>query len=263
MLDVYQKITELLEEGETFAVTTIIQAEGSTPRGVGTKMIIKEDETVYRTIGGGCVESAAIMASIEALKEGKPRVVDYSLEEEEKGGIGMRCGGQVKLSIEILQPTPTLLVIGSGHIATSLTKLGKIIEFKVIVLDPFAKKEDFPEADIVITKPVDDGIPEIKLTPQTYVIIVTRHQYDEAALREVIKSNATYIGMVGSENRVETAYNILVKEGISRELLHKVYAPIGLDIGAETPSEIATSIIAEVVKHRRGGTGRNLALGRK
>ena len=161
MLDIYKKITELLEKGETFAVATIIQAEGSTPRGVGTKMIIKEDETVYGTIGGGCVESAAIMASIETLKEGKPRVVDYSLEEEEKDGIGMRCGGKVKLSIEILQPTPTLLVIGSGHIATSLTKFGKIIEFKVVVLDPFARKEDFPEADVIIAKPVDDGIAEI------------------------------------------------------------------------------------------------------
>lgn len=263
MLDIYQKITELLEKGETFAVATIIQAEGSTPRGIGTKMIIMNDQTIYGTIGGGCVEAAAIMAAIETLKEGKPRVVDYSLEEEEKGGIGMRCGGKVQLSIEILQPIPTLLVIGSGHIATSLTKLGKIIEFKVVVLDPFAKKEDFPEADLVIAKPVDNGIAEIKITPQTYIIIVTRHQYDEAALREIIKSNATYIGMVGSENRVETAFNILMKEGISKELLHKVYAPIGLDIGSETPTEIATSIIAEVIKHRRGGTGRNLALGKK
>ena len=140
MLDIYQKITELLEKGETFAVATIIKAEGSTPRGIGTKMIIMNDQTTYGTIGGGCVESATIMAAIETLKEGKPRVVDYSLEEEEKGGIGMRCGGKVQLSIEILQPIPTLLVIGSGHIATSLTKLGKIIEFKVVVLDPFAKK---------------------------------------------------------------------------------------------------------------------------
>jgi xanthine dehydrogenase accessory factor len=105
LLDIYQKITELLEKGETFAVATIIQSEGSTPRGVGTKMIIMSDETIYGTIGGGCVESAVIMAAVETLKEGKPRIVDYSLEEEEKGGIGMRCGGKVKLSIELLQPT--------------------------------------------------------------------------------------------------------------------------------------------------------------
>jgi xanthine dehydrogenase accessory factor len=260
LLDIYQKITELLQNGETFAIATIIKADGSTPRGVGTKMIIMNDQTTYGTIGGGCVESAVITEALEALKDGKSRVTNYALEEEEKGGVGMRCGGKLELSIEVLQPKPNLLVIGSGHIASALVTLGKIIDFKVIVIDPFAKKEEFPEADIVITKPVDSGIAELKINPQTYIIIVTRHQYDEPALREVIDSEATYIGMVGSKNRVEMAFNTLMKEGISESSLKRVYAPIGLDIGAETPSEIATSIIAEVIKHRRGGTGRNLAL---
>lgn len=260
MLDIHQKIVELLQSGETFAVATIIKAEGSTPRGIGTKMIIMNDQTTYGTIGGGCVESAVIASALEALKEGSPRIVDYTLEEEEKGGVGMRCGGKLELSIEILQPRPTLFVIGSGHIASVLTTLGKILELRVVVLDPFAKKEEFPDADVVIAKPVDEGIAEVKITPQTYVIIVTRHQYDEPALREVINSEATYIGMVGSKNRVEMAFNTLMKEGIPEASLKRVYAPIGLDIGAETPAEIATSIIAEVIKHRRGGSGRNLAL---
>lgn len=260
MLDIYQKITELLQDGETFALATIIRADGSTPRSVGTKMIIMIDQTTYGTIGGGCAESAVISEALEALKEGKPRIVNYALEEEEKGGVGMRCGGKVELSIEVLQPKPTLLIIGSGHIASALATLGKLTGFKVIVLDPFAKKEEFPDADVVVAKPVDSGIAEMKITPQTFIIIVTRHQYDEPALREVIDSEATYIGMVGSKNRVEMAFGTLTKEGIPESSLKRVYAPIGLDIGAETPAEIATSIIAEVIKHRRGGTGRNLAL---
>jgi len=262
LLDIYEKITELLHNNETFAVLTIIGAEGSTPRGVGTKMIVMSDQTTYGTIGGGCVESAAITAALEALKEGGPRLVDYALEEEEKGGVGMRCGGKVQLSIEILQPKPTLLVIGSGYIASALVTLGKLIDFNVTVLDPFAKKNDFLEADLVIAETVDKGVAGMKITPQTYIVIVTRHQYDEPALREVINSEATYIGMVGSKNRVEMAFNTLKKEGILGDSLSRVYAPIGLDIGAETPAEIATSIIAEIIKHRRGGTGRNLALGR-
>jgi xanthine dehydrogenase accessory factor len=262
LLDIYQKITELLQSGETFAVASIIRAEGSTPRGVGTKMIIMNDQTIYGTIGGGCVEVAVVTSALEALKEGKSRIVDYALEEEEKGGVGMRCGGKLELSIEIVQPKPVFLIIGSGHIASALSTLGKLVDFKVVVLDPFAKKEEFPDAETVVAKPVDAGVAGLKITPQTYIVIVTRHQYDEAALREVINSEATYIGMVGSKNRVEMAFNTLMKEGIPEDSLKRVYAPIGLDIGAETPAEIATSIIAEVIKHRRGGTGKNLAIGR-
>ncbi|MBS7622110.1 XdhC family protein [Candidatus Bathyarchaeota archaeon] len=260
MLEIYQKITELIDRGETFAVATIIRAEGSTPRGVGTKMIIMRDQTTYGTIGGGCLESAAISEALKALEEQKPRIVSYTLEEEEKGGVGMRCGGKLELSIELVQPERVLMIIGSGHIASALTRLGKLVGFKVVVLDPFASKEEFPEADLVLAKPVDSGVAEVKITSQTYVVIVTRHQYDEAALREVINSEATYIGMVGSKNRVEMAFDTLKKEGVAESSLKRVYAPIGLDIGAETPGEIATSIIAEIIKHHRGGTGRNLAL---
>jgi len=259
MIEVYREINALLDKGETFAIATVVRTEGSTPRGPGAKMIIKKNGETYGTIGGGGVESAVIYEAQQALQERNPRVVSYTLEDTTEGSIGMICGGKMEVAIELLQPTPTLLIIGSGYIAEPLAKLGAMTGYKVNVIDPYLEKERFPDADEVIREEVESGLSKVDINSQTYVVIATRHIYDEPALKGVIDSEAAYIGMVGSENRVNTIFETLRKEGISEESLRRVHAPIGLNIGAETPEEIAVSIISEVIKVLRGGTGESMA----
>ncbi|WP_309493096.1 XdhC/CoxI family protein [Candidatus Hecatella orcuttiae] len=262
-VEVYQKIAELTSRGEKIAVATVVKAEGSTPQGVGAKMIIREDGSRFGTIGGGCIENAVVAEAQEALKDGKSRLSSFKLTEEEAGGVGMICGGTMDVMVEVIQPTPTLLIIGSGHIAEPLHRLGRMLGFQVVVVDPFARKERFPEADRVIAAPVDEGLAQVAVGPQTYVVVVTRHQYDEPALRAVLPSQAAYIGLVGSLNRVNTIFKMLREEGVADEAaLARVHAPIGLDIGAKTVEEIALSIMAEIVHVQRGGTGRPLKLKR-
>jgi xanthine dehydrogenase accessory factor len=250
MISIFQRISEMIKKGEEFAVATIIKSNGSAPRDVGTKMIVKKDKSVYGTIGGGCIENAIVFESLEALKERKPRLTSHTLDETKKGGIGMLCGGTVDVFVEVIIPKPKLLIIGSGYIARSLVKLGKMIGFSVVVIDPWAKKEEFLEADEVISEDLST-LPS-KITSQTYIVIVTRHKYDEPALNAALNSKATYIGMVGSKNRVSVIFQKLIDQGVPKEKLQQIYAPIGLPIDAETPEEIAISIIGEIICHRRG-----------
>ncbi|MFQ6086116.1 MAG: XdhC family protein [Candidatus Bathyarchaeia archaeon] len=251
MIEISRKIVEMLEKGETIAVTTIIRTEGSTPRGVGAKMIVTKDGSTYGTIGGDCLEREVVREAFLALKEGRTRIASFTLTEESKGGIGMVCGGKVEVLIECIQPKPTLLIVGSGHVAKPLAKWGRTVGFSVTVVDPLASQEDFPDADHVITTEIDTGLSQVTITPNTYVAIVTGHEDTEQALRKVIDSEAAYLGMISSKRRAKITFKALMKDGVPAERLRQVRAPIGLDIGAETPEEIAVSIIAEIIKTRR------------
>jgi len=259
---IYKKINELLEQGETFAVVTIVRTEGSTPRKAGAKMIVLPDGSTFGTIGGDCVEAGAVAEALEAMKEGKSKTFTVALKEEELGGIGMKCGGMAEVYIEIITPTPKLLIIGGGNIGSQLAKLGHDVGFSVTVIDPAVKREDFPEFVEVIPEPVEKGVARVAITPQTYIVIATGHKYDEDALRAVINSNAAYIGMVGSRRKAAVTLKKLIDEGIPEEKVKMVHTPVGLDIGAETPEEIAISIMAEIIKERRkpGATGGSLKI---
>ena len=248
---IFHKMHELMAKGETFAIATIVKTQGSTPRKPGAKMIVTQDRRTFGTIGGDCVESGAVDEAIEAINEGKSRTVSLTLEEEELGGVGMKCGGMVDVYIEVVKPTPKLLIIGGGHIGVNVAKLGRETGFSVTVIDPAVKKEDFPEAVEVIPEFIEKGIHKVEITPQTYIVITTGHKYDEAALKAVLDSEAAYVGMVGSRRKAATVYRSLADEGISEERLKRVHTPIGLDIGAQTPEEISVSIIAEIIRERR------------
>jgi len=177
------------------------------------------------------------------------------------------CGGEMELLLDPIQDKPTLLIAGGGHIALPLVKLGAILGFRVVVLDDrqeYANRERFPEADMVICQDFDAALSKVKVTSSTYLIIVTRgHALDELVLRRTITSKAAYIGMIGSQTKIRTVFERLRKDGVPEEAIRRVYAPIGLDIGGETPEEIAVSIVAEIVKLRRGGSGDSLALREK
>jgi xanthine dehydrogenase accessory factor len=178
----------------------------------------------------------------------------------------MVCGGRMDIFIDVIEPKPTLLIVGAGHIAYYLARLGHMVGFSIAVIDDrkeFANRERFPNAERVICDDMERTLSSIKITPSTYVVIVTRgHQYDLAALKQVIDSKAAYIGMIGSKSKVRIAFQELKSAGIAEDTLKRVHAPIGLDIGAETPQEIAVSIIAEIIKVRRGGTGESLVFKR-
>ena len=257
MSNIYEKIGELLKEQQTFAVATILNYKGSVPRRLA-KMVITRDQKTYGSIGGGCVEGQIVEEASLMLSKGVKGIVvkSYELVEEEFGGVGMNCGGKIDVSIEIVEPDPRLIILGSGHISSSIVKVAHILGFETIVVDPLAKKERFPEATLVLSDFPENNLPNLHVSSGTYVVIVTRHKDDLPTLRAALKTKAAYIGLIGSKRRVLQAFHTLLKEGCAREQLDRVNAPIGLDIGAETPEEIAVSIMAEVVQRKRLGASK-------
>jgi xanthine dehydrogenase accessory factor len=193
------------------------------------------------------------------LNQGLKGVIlkSYDLVEEEFGGVGMNCGGKIDVSIEIVEPNPRLVVAGSGHLSSAISKLAQILGFEIVVIDPLAKKERFPEATIVLSDFPETSLPSVLVSSDTYIVIVTRHKDDLPALRAALKTKAGYIGLIGSKRRVLQTFQTLLKEGFTQQQLNRVNAPIGLEIGAETPAEIAISIMAEIVQHRRLGESRS------
>jgi xanthine dehydrogenase accessory factor len=175
------------------------------------------------------------------------------LVEEEFDGVGMNCGGKIDVAIEIIEPTPKLVIIGSGHLAQALGRIAKMLDFDVAVVDPMVKKESFPEATQVVPEFVDKGLPKLHVDQSTYIIILTRHKDDVPALRSSLKTGASYIGMIASRRRAALVFNQVLKKGVTEKDLERVYSPVGLDIGADTPEEIAVSILGEIIKIRRLG----------
>ena len=257
MSNIYEKMVELLQKQEPFVVATIVSYKGSVPRQVA-KMIITKDQKTYGTIGGGCVEGQVAEEASLMLNNGEKGVLvkSYDLVEEEFGGVGMNCGGKIDVSIEIVEPNPTLIIAGSGHVSSSLAKLAQMLGFEIVVVDPLAKKERFPEATQVLSDFPENNLPNLNVSSETYIVIVTRHKDDLPTLRAALRTKAGYIGLIGSRRRVLQAFRLLLKEGFTQQQLDRVNAPIGLDIGAETPEEIAVSIMAEVVQRRRLGASR-------
>ena len=255
---IFEKMAELMKRQETFAVATIVGYKGSVPRRVA-KMIITKDQHTFGTIGGGCVEGQVIEEASLMLTKAENGVIvkSYDLVEEEFGGAGMSCGGKIDVSIEIIEPKLRLIIAGSGHLSSSLAKLAQLVGFEIIVVDPLAKKERFPEASQVLSDFPETNLPNLEVSPATYIVIVTRHKDDLPALRAALKTEAGYIGLIGSRRRVSQAFHLLLKEGFTQQQLARVNAPVGLDIGAETPEEIAVSIMAEIVQRRRLGVSKS------
>lgn len=267
MVDIYQEIMRIKSEGETAALATIISIKGSTPREVGSKMLIKSDGTIFGSIGGGNLEALVCQEASKAMKEGKSKVLHFDLTgkealEGETIETGMICGGSADIYIEPILPEPALYVFGAGHISLFLAKIGKMVGFKVIVADDrdmFANRERFPEADEVYAEDFRVVFPKLKLNKPYYIVIVTRgHRYDQDVLEWALGTEAKYIGMIGSRAKNKAVFSNLQEKGIPKEVLEGVHAPIGLNIGAETPEEIAVSIIAEIieVKREKGPAGK-------
>jgi len=257
--DIFTKLTRLLNEGREAVLCTLIEKEGSGPRDVGAKMLVDLEGRTIGTIGGGGMERRLVEEALDALKRGRPRTIAFALGVEPKGGavaVDSKCGGEVKVFLDVVKPDPRLIVVGSGHIAKPMAELASKAGFEVIVVDDAetATRERFPTIAELHNGAFDEELDRVAVRPYDYVAIVhggTR--YELAALRKMLLRRPAYIGLLGSRNKAEEHRRQLLSEGFSREDVDAVRAPIGLDIGAETPEEIAVSIVAELIRERRRG----------
>ena len=256
--DLYREMARLADEGVPFVLATVVEAVGSTPRKAGAKMLILADGTTVDTIGGGKIELQVIEDAREALRRGESRMAEYELRPTGEHALGMVCGGETRVFLEVTLPVSTLLVIGGGHIGQKLCPMGKLLGFRVVVLDSRADiltGSRFPDADELVVGHPTETASLVRLDERTHVVIVTHgHLHDKDALRAVLASPAPYIGMIGSRAKVRTVFDELVDEGVSPEALTRVHSPVGLDLGGQTPGEISLAILAEIValSHGRG-----------
>ena len=254
-MDVYEEIVRLRHEGRKGAVATIVNVRGSIPSFATAKMLVRDDGSIVGTIGGGCVEAEVWQAAREAMESERPRTLTFNLNQNPKYDTGLVCGGTLEVFVEPVLPPGVLYIFGAGHVAHSLYKVARIAGFEVVVADDresYANRERFPEARDVYADDFERMMSQIVPNENSYIVIVTRgHRDDMRVLRWAMNTPARYIGMIGSKRKVISVYRELEKEGIAREKFGRVHAPIGLDIGAITPEEIAVAIVGELIAIRR------------
>ena len=259
-----QEVLRAARGGAPVAVATVIRAPEGGPT-VGAKLLVKADGEQLGSLGGGALEGAVAEDAQTALKR-LPRIQVESLQYGADGSRANR-GADIEVMIEVTESPVSLLIVGGGHIGQSLAAIGAEAGFSVAVLDDreaFANVERFPSADRVICGDITEELKRYPIDRSTYIVLVSRgHKQDEAGLRTVVESDAAFVGMIGSKRRVSTVLTHMAREGIAREALERVHTPIGLDIGAETPEEIAVSIVAEIIAVRRGGSGARMSDVRK
>ena len=255
MDDIYQEIVRVKAEGGEAALATIVSASGSTPREEGAKMLVRPDGSISGTIGGGSLEAKIIEEAVRVIRQGKPKHHHFTLTDQEAGEVGMICGGELEVFIEPILTAPVLYIFGGGHISLPLAKMAGMAGFNIAVIDDrpeFANAERFPEADTTLAGDFSQSFGKVNIDKSSYIVIVTRgHQNDELVLEWAVGTPAKYIGMIGSKTKVKAVYDHLLARGISPQQLDKVHSPIGLEIEAQTPEEIAVSILAEIIKVRR------------
>ncbi len=254
--EVFRAVVRALEEGEAAALVTIVKTNGSTPQRVGAKMLVYADGRTVGTIGGGCYESDAMLKAREALRTRQAQLARYDLSDDLAADSGLICGGQMEVFVEPIEPSPHLYIVGAGHISVCLGRFAAEAGFRVHVLDDrqrFANADRFPSAAEIIVDPIPEALARISWPSNAYVVIVTRgHRHDLDALRVLAGRALRYVGMIGSRAKVRRIFDALVGEGCAPDWLATVHAPVGLDIGAVTPAEIAVSIVAEMVAVRNG-----------
>jgi xanthine dehydrogenase accessory factor len=245
----------LQREGHRGAVATIVNVRGSIPSFKSAKMLVRDDGSIAGTIGGGCVEAEVWQAAREVIASEKPRTLTFDLNQDPKYDTGLVCGGALEIFIEPVLPSALLYIFGAGHVAYELYKAARNAGFDVVVADDretYANAERFPEARQVIAQDFDHAMATLTPTEPSFIVIVTRgHRDDMRVLRWAVQTQARYIGMVGSNRKAITIFRELTAEGLKPELFERVYSPVGLDIGAITPEEIAVSIMAEIIAIRR------------
>jgi xanthine dehydrogenase accessory factor len=254
-MDVYEEVVRLRRLGQKCALATIVQVNGSIPSYESAKLLVREDGSMVGTIGGGCVEAEVWNAAREVMETERARNMNFTLGQDAAYDNGLICGGQLSVFVEPVVPQPRAFIFGAGHISKSISKVAVLAGFATVVIDnreAFANRERFPEADEVFAEEYEDAFPKLPIRDTSYLIIVTRgHRDDMRVLRWAAGTNAKYIAMIGSKRKVIGVVKELEKEGFPRSVLERIFAPMGLEIGAITPEEIAVSVVAEMIALRR------------
>jgi xanthine dehydrogenase accessory factor len=261
MTTIYQTIVELETAKKAAALCTVIRTSGSTPRHRTSKMLVFPDRHILGSVGGGELENRVIDEALASLRDGKPRNLLYNMTDPDRGDPGI-CGGQLEVFVEPLLPSPMLVIVGGGHVGRAVAYLAKWTGFYVAISDDradFCKPESFPDADEFIPVPMAELPQHLTITPRTSFVLTTRgSDIDIAGLPTILETQARYIGVIGSRKRWNTTCKGLLQKGVSQDKLDRIHSPIGLGIGAETPEEIAVSIIAEILMFHHGGSGSSM-----
>jgi xanthine dehydrogenase accessory factor len=254
-MDLYDEIVRLRKLGQKCAVATIVQVNGSIPSFESAKILVREDGSFMGTVGGGCVEAEVWNAAREVIETEKPRHLSFSLGQDAAYDEGLICGGQLNIFVEPVIPQPRAFIFGGGHVSKGISKIATLAGFSTSIIDnreAFANPERFPEAEATYAEEYEDVFPKLPVNSTSYIIIVTRgHRDDMRVLRWAVNTPAKYIAMIGSKRKTISVVHELEKEGIPRAAFDKVFAPMGLEIGAEMPEEIAISVVAEMIAVRR------------
>jgi xanthine dehydrogenase accessory factor len=294
LLDLLNQIVECSERNQPLAVCALVSTRGSTPQKAGAVMLVLPDGQTIGTIGGGCVEAEVRTRALKQIIAGEDNLFSFDLNHDLGWDDGLVCGGSMQVVVQVIsspaaaqtyrntrdqlaagmpadlqfliqdsqfslpiEPAPKLIIAGAGHVGAALAAVARQMDFVITVIDDrpdFASLSRFPDATILVG-PVESELEKLKLDQQSYVVIVTRgHRRDASALAAVVRSNAKYIGLIGSKQKIVHILKELADQGISAEQLAGIHAPIGLNIGAVTPSEIAVSIAAELIAVRRSQT---------
>ncbi len=257
----FDEIANALAHGQAVALLTVVRVNGATPCPPGTKLLARENGELVGSLGAPSLDSRAREDGLRLLRDSQSELVTYHLDPDTGESVGS-CGATIEVFIEPVRPEPRLLIAGSGYVAQALARLAAPLGWRVALVDDrsdFAASATLPERTEVAVADIAEWLRERRADPMSAIVIVTRgHRSDEEALRAALESNAGYIGMIGSPSKVRAIFRRLLRSGTPRVDLDRVHAPIGLDLGAETPDEIALSIAAELLLWRRGGTGQRL-----
>ena len=253
-MDIFEEILRMRRAGQRGALATIVHTNGSIPSYESSRMLVRDDGTIAGTIGGGCVEAEVWAAAKEVMDAEQPRKMTFNLNHDAEYDMGLICGGTLEVFVEPILPQPTLYIFGAGHVSLAVARIASQAGFAIGVIDDrasFANAERFPMASEIHAS-YAGSFEKIQPNSSSYLLIVTRgHKDDMRVLAWAITTDARYIGMIGSKRKVLSVYKALEKEGFAPEKFERVHAPVGLDIGALSPEEIAVSIVAELIAVRR------------
>ena len=254
-MDVFAEVARLRKEGRKGALATIIQVQGSIPSYESAKILVCDDGSIVGTVGGGCVEAEVWSVAQEVMREEKPRRLHFNLNAQPEYDNGLLCGGSLDIFVEPILAVPRAYLFGGGHVSLSVAKIAALAGFDVVVSDDrpaFANPERFPEAVATHAGPWEEIFAKLEINELSYLVLVTRgHAGDLTCLRWAVSTPARYLGMMGSKRKFIEIRKVLESEGVPEEKLERIHCPIGLDIGALTPEEIAVAIVAEMIAVRR------------
>lgn len=261
-MHVLRKLVSLADQGETVVLATVVRSKGSVPRHTGTRMLFFRDGTFDGTIGGGELEGRVQAEAMEAFEDGKPRLITYAFRNPEKDGVGV-CGGDMDVFVEPIPPEPTIVVVGGGHVGKAVAHLASWLGYRTVVTDDrveFANEEAVPGADSYLNCSMKELPEKMTIHSNCYLLLTTRGtDVDAEGLPALLETPAAFIGVIGSRRRWETTAESLREQGIAEDVLKRVSSPLGLELNAETPEEIAVSILAEIIMLRQGGSGERMA----